>query len=134
MAWASLRAWLELLSLRAGGVHASAVPGDVFGPFVAVTDGSGLMTLDVDALVWADGPDRGREASIPAGAYRIRLADADGTYAESMTGPTVALAATRGDGEGSPDETSGGGGCSTGLGALALMALGAVALIRRKGS
>ena len=129
-AWALLRVWLELLSLEDGGiVHASAEPGDVFGAFMAVTDGEGLMTIDVDALTWADGPDRGKRASIPAGTYRIHLAGADESYAESVLGPTVILAATQGDGDG--DGGSSGGGCDAGLGALALLALAASVLKRK---
>ena len=132
-AWALLRVWLELLSLEDGGiVHASAEPGDVFGAFMAVTDGEGLMTIDVDALTWADGPDRGKRASIPAGTYRIHLAGADESYAESVLGPTVILAATQGDGEGNGNGTSGGGCDGLSLGGAALLALAGAATRRRR--
>ena len=139
-AWALLRVWLELLSLEDGGiVHASAEPGDVFGAFMAVTDGEGLMTIDVDALTWADGPDRGKRASIPAGTYRIHLAGADESYAESVLGPTVILAATQGDGEGNEDKKDSGdsggsgGGCDgLSLGGAALLALAGAATRRRR--
>ena len=129
--WTPLRVWLELLSLKAAGVRASAAPGEIFGPFVAVTDGSGLMTLDVDALVWAEGEERGKKASVPAGTYRIRLSGASGGYAESVAGPIVILAATQGGGEGNGNGTSGSGGCDMGLGGLAMMACAVVALRRR---
>ena len=139
-AWALLRVWLELLSLEDGGiVHASAEPGDVFGAFMAVTDGEGLMTIDVDALTWADGPDRGKRASIPAGTYRIHLAGADESYAESVLGPTVILAATQRDGEGNEDKKDSGdsggsgGGCDgLSLGGAALLALAGAATRRRR--
>ncbi|MBQ7263158.1 MAG: Ig-like domain-containing protein, partial [Synergistaceae bacterium] len=132
-AWTPLRVWLELLSLEDGGiVHASAEPGDVFGAFMAVTDGEGLMTIDVDALTWADGPERGKRASIPAGTYRIHLAGADESYAESVLGPTVILAATQGDGEGNGNGTSGGGCDGLSLGGAALLALAGAATRRRR--
>ena len=131
--WTPLRIWLELLSLEGSGVRASATPGEIFGPFVAVTDGSGLLAIDVDALVWADGVERGKKASVPAGTWRIRLAGANGSHAESVAGPIVILAATQGDDEREGDGTGGGGCDAMGLGGLAMMALAKAVGSRRKG-
>ena len=97
---------------------------DHIGPFVGRTDSSGQLTIDVDALFYADGPNKGQKAYIDAGEYVIRFVDEETQSRYVGTTGTVRLEATKSNG-------GGGGGCAAWSGALGLLALATIALRKR---
>ncbi|MBQ2107165.1 MAG: Ig domain-containing protein [Bacteroidales bacterium] len=117
--------------------------GDAYGPFEATTDGDGLVTIHVDQLILASVADQAQRGRIEAGEYLVRFADAVSQRAYTGTAGPFTLRGSSGGWDvpaplDSPDvpitpddeDDGSGSGCDMGpgFGALALMALGALAL------
>jgi hypothetical protein len=100
---------------------------DYIGPFI-VESKAGALDIDVDDLKNPDGS----KASIAAGSYIVKFADGDEKYV-GTTAP-ITLKATGESTNNSNDNNSGGGGggCDVGMGGIALLLAGVLAVSLKK--
>ncbi|MDR2180013.1 MAG: hypothetical protein LBP21_06870 [Synergistaceae bacterium] len=120
------KVWLFFQNSRNQNVNAKAA-SDHIGPFM-VESMKGTLNINVDNLKNPDGT----KASIPAGSYVVKFADADEKYVG--TTESITLKATGADtSPGNNDDSKGSsGGCNVGYGLVVLLLAGLVTNKRRK--